>query len=280
MPLRPIGDFEATFTSDSADECKIANRAMSETLPPATTIRTLWMRSVSPRCQTPLHYRGRGRHSAFLLDSGKLLNHYKPFLPSPPDRIAVSPDGSCLAVVASIGFICSTPPPAPNASHSPMHFRNRRRCDSPSTGDTFCCPATIRRPAKKPGNWPPLAGDRLRCRQLRTGTRNTGLRPRVGRWPIPRNARRRHAVQSVRHLDSARLEPYGTHSWSVKKGLPGRNGYGFSADGLRLCVVEDKGLAVYDSATGRLVELLPYTTPLTKREWAGAVAFTPDGVTL
>ena len=72
----------------------------------------------------------------------------------------------------------------------------------------------------------------------------------------------------------------GLQSWSVKKGLPGRHGYGFAADGLRLCVVEDKGLAVYDSTTGCLVELLPYTTPLTKREWAGAVAFTRMGTRL
>ena len=33
----------------------------------------------------------------------------------------------------------------------------------------------------------------------------------------------------------------GASSWSVKKGLPGRGGYGFSPDGRRICVVEDKG---------------------------------------
>jgi hypothetical protein len=49
-------------------------------------------------------------------------------------------------------------------------------------------------------------------------------------------------------------------------------------DGSLVCVVEEKGLGVYESATGRLVDLLTYETPLGCREWAGAVAFTPDRV--
>ena len=33
--------------------------------------------------------------------SGKISNHYKAMLPSPPDRLAISPDGTCLAIVAA-----------------------------------------------------------------------------------------------------------------------------------------------------------------------------------
>jgi hypothetical protein len=41
-------------------------------------------------------------------------------------------------------------------------------------------------------------------------------------------------------------------------------------------VVEEKGLGVYQATTGWSVEMLPYETELARREWAGAVAFTPD----
>ena len=69
---------------------------------------------------------------------------------------------------------------------------------------------------------------------------------------------------------------HGNPLWSVKKGLSGRGGYGFSPDGSLACVVEEKGLGIYQSATGWSVELLPYEVELSRREWAGAVAFTPE----
>jgi hypothetical protein len=47
-------------------------------------------------------------------------------------------------------------------------------------------------------------------------------------------------------------------------------------DGSLVCLVEDKGLGVYEARTGRLLDLVTYETPLGFREWAGAVAFTPD----
>jgi hypothetical protein len=64
--------------------------------------------------------------------------------------------------------------------------------------------------------------------------------------------------------------------WAVKKGLPGREGYAFSADGAWVAVVEENGLAVYEAATGRMIRDLPYASALAHREWAHGIAFTPD----
>jgi hypothetical protein len=64
--------------------------------------------------------------------------------------------------------------------------------------------------------------------------------------------------------------------WSVKKGLPGREGYAFSPDGACVAVIEENGLAVYDAATGRTIRDIPYTGALALREWAHGIAFTPD----
>jgi WD40 repeat protein len=276
------GRFEASFTSDTVLICKDRTTGSEQTFASgdhhfarsgcarfSADARNLYVTEMA------------GGVLRFDVASGKLLNHFKALLPTPPDRMAVSPDGSCLAVVAG------------NRVHLLDTATGKERFAQP---ESFSQPPAMRLSADGrylllSGNY---AGPREEAWELATARRASVTAATVVDWhhgtPIyPRQSqdgrfRVTHGGDTqFNQFDTSILRIWnadGLQSWSVKKGLPGRGGYGFSPDDQRLCVVEEKGLAVYQAASGRMLELLPYTTPLTKREWAGTVAFTADGHTV
>jgi WD40 repeat protein len=209
--------------------------------------------------------------------AGKVVNRYGPFLYYPPDRIAITPDGSCLAVAAG------------NRIHLFDTRTGRERFAQP---DDFGQPPAIH---LSPDNrFLLLSGcytaPREEAWDLATLHRVSSTSVPIADWqsgtPLyaKRTADGRIRVShggdtQFNQFDTSVLRFWNEHGiplWSVKKGLSGRGGYGFSPDGSLACVVEDKGLGVYQAATGWSAELLPYETELSRREWAGAVAFTPD----
>ncbi|HEX3151149.1 MAG TPA: WD40 repeat domain-containing protein [Gemmataceae bacterium] len=278
----PCGRYEANFATESTLTWKDRKTGIERTLTPGDL---RFARSGCARFSADARHlfvtEMEGGILRFDLVTGQILNHYKGTLPSPPDRIALSPNGSCLAVAAA------------NRIRLVDVASGRERFNQP---DSFSQPPAMR--LSPDGRFLRLSGNYSSPREenweLATARRVSNTEPAIVEWhngtPIyPRESadgrfRVTHGGDTqFNQFDTSILRVWnltGLHSWSVKKGLPGRGGYAFAPDGLRLCVVEDKGLAIYDSATGRLLELLPYTTTLTRREWAGAVSFTPDGHTV
>lgn len=210
-------------------------------------------------------------------DAGRVTNRYGPFLYYPPDRLAVSADGSCLAVAAA------------NRIHVYDALTAKERFPQP---DCFGQPPAMR--LSPDGRYLHLSGCYTAPREetwdLTTLRRVSATSVAIADWqsgtPLfsKRTADGRVRVThggdtQFNQFDTSVLRFWnadGFPLWTVKKGLSGRGGYGFSLDGSLACVVEEKGLGVYQAATGWSVELLTYETGLARREWAGAVAFTPD----
>jgi WD40 repeat protein len=209
--------------------------------------------------------------------TGKVTNRYGPFLYYPPDRVAVSADGACLAVAAA------------NRIHLFDARSGKERFPQP---DCFGQPPAMR--LSPDGRYLVLSGCYTAPREehweLATGRRVSTTSVPIADWQsgTPLFAKRTDDGRvRVTHggdtqfnqFDTSVLRfwnPQGYPLWTVKKGLSGRGGYGFSPDGSLACVVEEKGLGVYQADTGWSVELLTYESSLSRREWAGAVAFTPD----
>ena len=209
--------------------------------------------------------------------TGRVTHRFGPFLYYPPDRVAITPDGSCLAVAAG------------NRIHLFDAASGRERFPQQ---DCFSQPPAVRLSAD--GRYLVLSGCYTAPREelwdlatlRRVSTTSVPIADWHGGTPLfaRRTADGRLRVThggdtQFNQFDTSVLRFWndqGVPLWSVKKGLSGRGGYAFSADGSLACVVEEKGLGVYQSATGWAVEMLPYETPLARREWAGAVAFTPD----
>jgi len=209
--------------------------------------------------------------------TGRVANRYGPFLYYPPDRLAISPDGSCLAVAAG------------NRIHL---FDTATGAERFPQADCFGQPPATR--LSPDGRYLILAGCYTAPREevwdLVTLRRVSAASVPIADWQagtplFPKRTtdgrvRVSHGGDTqFNQFDTSVLRFWNEHGipvWSVKKGLSGRGGYGFSPDGSLACVVEEKGLGVYQSANGWSVELLPYEAELSRREWAGAVAFTPD----
>ena len=209
--------------------------------------------------------------------AGRVTNRYGPFLYYPPDRVSVAPDGSCVAVAAA------------NRIHLFDALTGKERFPQP---DCFGQPPAMR--LTPDGRYLALSGCYTSPREeqweLATGRRVSTSAIPIADWQsgtplFPKrttdgSVRVSHGGDTqFNQFDTSVLRYWNAEGyplWSVKKGLSGRGGYGFSPDGALTCVVEEKGLGVYQSTTGWSVELLTYETPLSRREWAGSVAFTPD----
>jgi WD40 repeat protein len=209
--------------------------------------------------------------------TGKVTNRYGPFLYYPPDRMAVSPDGSCLAVAAA------------NRIHLFDTATGAERFPQP---DCFSQPPSMHLSAD--GRYLTLAGCYVRPREEvwdLVGMRRVSVTSvPINDWQNGTPVYPRRTTDGKIHVshggdaqfnqfDTSILRFWNDHGiplWTVKKGLSGRGGYGFSDDGNLVCVVEEKALGIYQAGTGWAVEMVPYETDLARREWAGAVAFTPD----
>ena len=273
------GQFEASFTSESVLNCRDRIAKTEQQFGPGDY---RFARSGCVRFSADSRHLFATETEGGVLrlerSTGRVLNRYGPFLYYPPDRLAVSPDGSCLAVAAT------------NRIHLFDTVSGVERFAHP---EQFAQPPAMR--LSPDGRFLLLSGcyaaPREEAWELATARRASvtsvpisdwqGGTPMYSRQSADGRFRVTHGGDTqFNQFDTSVLRFWnasGSPAWSVKKGLPGRGGYAFSPNGSLACVVEEKGLGVYDSATGRLVELLPYTTSLTKREWAGSVAFTHDG---
>jgi WD40 repeat protein len=210
--------------------------------------------------------------------TGAVLRRYGPFLFYPPDVVAVSPDGTCLAVAARNRIHLIDVATGADRFPEPGHFSQPPALHVAADGRALILSGCYTAPREEVWDWAPT---RL---QSRTSIPLTG-------WQAGTPILTRHGpggrvrvgfggdTQFDQH-DTTQLrfsQPDGTLLWTVRKGLSGRGGYTFSADGSLVCVVESKGLGVYESLTGRQVHCLGYPAGLGAREWAGGVEFTPDG---
>ncbi|HKB05093.1 MAG TPA: WD40 repeat domain-containing protein [Gemmataceae bacterium] len=210
--------------------------------------------------------------------TGAVLRRYGPFLFYPPDVVAVSPDGACLAIAARNRIHLIDVATGVERFPDPERFSQPPAMHVASDGHSLVLSGGYTAPRQEVWDWAPT---RLRSR--------TSI-PLSG-WQAGTPILTRHApggrvrvgfggdTQFDQH-DTTQLrfcEPDGTLLWTVRKGLSGRGGYAFSADGALVCVVEGKGLGVYEALTGRQVHYLGYPAGMAAREWAGGVEFTPDG---
>jgi WD40 repeat protein len=213
--------------------------------------------------------------------TGTLLRRYGPFLFYPPDVVAISPDGTCLAVAARNRIHLLDVQTGVERFPQPEHFSQPPDVRLGADGCSLVLAGGYTGPREELWDWAPVR-QRARASAPLTGwqagtpilTRHApGGRMRVSFGGDTQF--NQFDASIVRFSDHA-----GVPRWSVKKGLPGRGGYAFSADGSLVCVVEESGLGIYQSATGRESGRLPYPGGLAGREWAGGVEFTPDGFAL
>lgn len=209
--------------------------------------------------------------------TGRATNRYGPFLYYPPDRVAVSPDGSCLAVAAGNRIHLFDAHSGKERFPQPEHFGQPPAMRLSADGRYLVLSGCYTAPREE--LWELASGRRVSATSVPIADWQSGT-PVYPRRTADGRIRVSHGGDTqFNQFDTSILRFWNDQAiplWSVKKGLSGRGGYGFSADGSLACVVEDKGLGVYQAATGWSVELLPYETELSRREWAGAVAFTPD----
>jgi len=218
-----------------------------------------------------------GRVLRFDRLSSQVVNRYGP-LPINPDCLAVAAGGACLAIAAG------------NRIHL---FDVATSAEMYPTSDAFARPPAMRlsadgRSLLLSGGYP---APREEVWDLATFRRRSSA-------PIPRFAwdERMSVYPLIAPNGKVRVSLGGTgrgfsqfdtsvlsfsdHGgkplWSVKKGLPGREGYAFPPDGTLVAVIEENGLSVYDAATGRTIRDIPYIGALALREWAHGIAFTPD----
>jgi WD40 repeat protein len=213
--------------------------------------------------------------------TGKILQRYGPFLFYPPDIIAISADGTCLAVVARNRIHLLDVATGADRFPQPDHFAQPPDVRIAADGQALVLSGGYTAPREEVWDWAPVR------RRSRTSVPLSGWQ---GGTPIFT----RHAPGGrvrVAFGGNTQFNQFDTSIvrftnqldapiWSVKKGLPGHGGYAFSPDGSRVCVVEESGLGVYESQTGRELARLTYPAGLAGREWAGGVEFTPDGLGL
>jgi len=278
-PVRSdCGRYEASVTSPSALRCLDRMTGKSQEFSPGDDrLHRMGCVQFSADARYVFATAFGGRVLCFDRTTGELRNRYGP-LPASPDCLALSPDGQCLAA----------------AVHNRIHL-----LDVATGKERFASPGSFARPPAlrigPDGSSIVLSGGYPAPREevwdLATARRrSTSPIPRIA-WeermsPFPLvapNGRVRVSFGGVgrgfSQFDTSVLsfsDDEGKPLWSVKKGLPGREGYAFSADGAWVAVVEENGLAVYDAATGRMVRELPNVGPIARREWAHGVAFTPD----
>jgi WD40 repeat protein len=274
----PCGRYEAAVTAPSVLTCIDVATGMERAFSPGDDrLHRLGCLHFSADCRFLFASAFGGRVVRFDRSTGAALNRYGP-LPANPDCLAVSPDGDRLAVSAG----------------NRIHL-----LDVASGGERFPQPEAFPRPPAMR-----LSADG-KCLVLSGGYPS----PREEVWDLG-TLRKRSGALIPRPVWEERMSPFplvaptrgvrvsfggigrgfsqfdtsvlsfsdenGKPLWSVKKGLPGRGGYAFSADGAWVAVVEENSLAVYETATGQTVRDLPYTGALARREWAHGVAFTPD----
>ena len=272
------GRFEATVTSPSALTCRDRDTGKSQEFAPGEDrLQRLGYVQFSADARYVFASAFGGRVLRFDRESGEVRNRYGP-LPASADCLAVSPDGTCLAVAVG------------NRIHLFDAATGKDRFPAP---DSFARPPSIR--VSPDGASLVLSGGYPAPREevwdiATVRRRSTAPIPRIA-WeermsPFPivaPHGRVRVSFGGVgrgfSQFDTSVLsfsDEEGKPLWSVKKGLPGREGYAFSADGVWVAVVEENGLAVYETGTGRMVRDIPYVGPIARREWAHGVAFTPD----
>jgi WD40 repeat protein len=276
--MSTCGRFSATFTSDTILTCRDRMTGTDLECGPGD-YRFARSGSVRFSPDGSAIFAGDTEGGILRIDraTAKVTNRYGPFLYYPPDRIAISQDGSCLGVAAG------------NRIHLFDALSGKERFQQ---HDRFSQPPSIHLSAD--GRYLLLSGCYTAPREegwdLATLRRVSSISVPIVDWQsgtplFPK--RTRDGRVRVSHGGDTQFNQFDTSVlrfwneqgmplWTVKKGLSGRGGYGFSADGSLACVVEDKGLGIYQAATGWSVELLPYETELSRREWAGAVAFTVD----
>ena len=209
--------------------------------------------------------------------TGRVTSRYGPFLYYPPDRVAVTADGSCVAIAAANRIHlfdavtgkerfpqpeCFGQPPAMRLSPDGRYLY-LSGCYNAPREETWDL-ATLRR----------VSTTSVPIADWQSGTPLVSKRSADGRIRVSHGG-----DNQFNQFDTSVLRFWnadGYPLWTAKKGLAGRGGYAFSPDGSLACIVEEKGLGIYHADTGWSVELLCYETGLGRREWAGAVAFTPD----
>ena len=272
------GRYEAAVTAPSVLTCLDRASGTEQTFSPGEDrLHRLGCLSFSADSRFLFASAFGGRVLRFERSSGRVVNRYGPLAIS-PDCLAIARDGSRLAIAAG------------NRIHL---FDAATGGELFPTADAFARPPALR--LSDDGRTLLLTGGYPMPREEAWDL--TTFRRRSSR-SIPRSAwDDRMSVSPIispggkvrvslggkgrgfSQFDTSVLsfsDHDGRPLWSVKKGLPGREGYAFSPDGAWAAVIEECGVAVYDSATGRTIRDMPYTGALALREWAHGIAFTPD----
>lgn len=276
--LSPCGRYSITFTSDTVLTCRNRETGVEHEYAPGDYrfARSGCMR-FSPDGRSLFVGETEGGILRIDRSAGKVMNRYGPFLYYPPDRIAISPDGTCLAVAAGNRIHLFDTESGRERFPQPECFGQPPATHLSADGRYLLLSGCYTAPREEA--WDLATLRKVSCTSVpiadwQSGTPVYAKRTGDGRIRVTHGG-----DTQFNQFDTSILRFWNEHDiplWSVKKGLSGRGGYGFSPDGSLACVVEEKGLGVYQSATGWSVELLPYETALSRREWAGAVAFTPD----
>lgn len=209
--------------------------------------------------------------------TGKVKHRYGPFLYYPPDLVAVSPSGSTLAVAAANRIHLFDTGTGREYFPQPEHFAQPPGMRLSADGRRLILTGCYSAPREEVWDLATLRRVSVSSVPMTEWHSGTPLFPRQtadGRVRVTQGG-----DTQFNQFDSSVLRFWNDQNvavWSVKKGLSGRGGYAFSADGLLAGVVEDQGIGIYHAATGWPAQVLPYETRLSRREWAGAIAFTPD----
>ncbi|MBO0697596.1 MAG: WD40 repeat domain-containing protein, partial [Zavarzinella sp.] len=213
--------------------------------------------------------------------TGAVLRRYGPFVFYPPDVVTISPDGTCLAVAARNRIHLLDVATGADRFPEPEHFSQPPALQVAADGRSLVLSGSYTSPRVEVWDWAPARRQSRTSAPLsdwQAGTPTFTRHAPGGRVRVAfggDNQFDQYDTTLLRFTDSE-----GVRLWTVRKGLPGRGGYTFSADGTLACIVEARGLGVYEAQTGRELMCLPYPPGLATREWAGGVEFTADGYAL